>query len=304
MTILQMQQEILRLKKQNDILILAHSYQGREVCEVADFTGDSYALACKATTAVQSTVLMCGGRFMAEVVKILAPEKRVLLSDSGAGCPMAEQIDAEELAALKEKYPNALTVAYINTTAELKTLCDVCVTSSSAVKILKSVPEKEILFVPDINLGKYVAQKLPEKQFYFMHGGCPTHLRAGKEDAERERKAHPDALLLAHPECRPEVWEQADYVGSTSGIMNFARESSAKEFIIATENSIAEHLQFECPEKRFYPLSKDFVCHNMKLTTLFHVYDCCTGGGEEIVLDEPTRSAAKKCLDRMIELGG
>lgn len=304
MTILQMQQEILRLKKQNDILILAHSYQGREVCEVADFTGDSYALACKAKTAAQSTVLMCGVRFMAEVVKILAPEKRVLLSDSGAGCPMAEQIDAEELAALKEKYPNALTVAYINTTAELKTLCDVCVTSSSAVKILKSVPEKEILFVPDINLGKYVAQKLPEKQFYFMHGGCPTHVRATGADVARARREHPEALLLVHPECRPEVWEQADFIGSTGGIMKFARESGAKEFIVATENAIASHLSAECPEKKFYVLREDFICPDMKRTTLKDVYDCCTGGGEEIVLDEPTRSAAKKCLDRMIELGG
>lgn len=304
MTIIQMQQEILRLKKQNDILILAHSYQGREICEVADFTGDSYALACKAKDAPQKTVLMCGVRFMAEVVKILAPEKRVLLSDAGAGCPMAEQIDPEGLSALKEMYPNALTVAYINTTAKLKTLCDVCVTSSSAERILKNVPQEEILFVPDINLGKYVAGKLPEKNFYFMYGGCPTHLRAGKEDVIRMKELHPNALLLVHPECRPEVWQRADFVGSTSGIMNFAKSSDAQEFIIGTENTIVEHLQYECPTKKFYPLSKECVCHNMKLTTLYSVYECCADGGEEIVIDEETRLAAKKCLDKMIELGG
>lgn len=304
MTKQEMRDEILRLKQQEDILILAHSYQEREITEVADFTGDSFVLACRAKSAEQKTVLLCGVRFMAEVVKILAPEKRVLLSHTEAGCPMAEQIGTEELSALKAQYPNALTVAYINTSAKLKALCDICVTSSSAEKILKSVPNREILFVPDINLGRYVARRLPEKKFYFMQGGCPTHVRATGADVARARREHPDALLLVHPECRPEVWETADFIGSTGGIMKFARESGAKEFIVATENAIASHLRAECPEKKFYVLREDFICPDMKRTTLKDVYDCCTGGGEEIVLDEPTRSAAKKCLDRMIELGG
>ncbi len=266
MTIRDMQNEILRLKKQNDILILAHSYQRREVVEVADFTGDSYALACRVANSAQKNVLMCGVRFMAETINILSPEKHVFLANENAGCPMAEQLETEELAALKARYPHAAVAAYINTTAALKTMADVCVTSSSAVKILSQIPEKEILFVPDINLGQFVEKSLPEKKFYFAHGGCPTHLRAGERDVEEARRVHPNALLLAHPECRPCVSAAADYVGSTSGIMDYAKNSVEKEFIIGTDNSIVEHLQYECPEKRFYPLSKDFECHNMRLT--------------------------------------
>lgn len=304
MNILQMQEEILRLKKQHNIAVLAHSYQRREIVEVADFTGDSYALAQKAKASDASAFVMCGVRFMAETVKILNPQKRVYLSNGGAGCPMAEQLDKELLSALKAEHPNAVTAAYINTTAELKTLCDVCVTSSSAVRILRALPEKEILFVPDINLGRYVASQIPEKQFYFYHGGCPVHARVTRAEAVEAKRRHPNALLLVHPECRPEVVELADYVGSTSGIFDFARKSASGEFIIGTENAVAEHLQFECPEKKFYPLSKDLLCVNMKLTTLSDVLSCCRGEGEEIVLDEPTRLAAKRCIDKMIEIGG
>ena len=304
MTIAQMQAEILRLKKLNDVTILAHSYVRREVIEIADEVGDSFALARAATKANTNTVLLCGVRFMAETVKILAPEKRVLLSNSDAGCPMADQLDEELLAGLKEQYPNAAVAAYINTTARLKAHADVCVTSSSAEKILSKLPEQEILFVPDINLGRYVAGRLPEKKFYFMQGGCPTHVRAGAGDATRAKSLHPNALLLVHPECRPEVVAFADYVGSTSGIIEFARRSAAQEFIIGTENAVLEHLQYECPEKSFYPLSKDFVCHNMKLTTLTDVLNCCRGKGEEITLPEDVRVAAKRASDRMIALGG
>ena len=304
MTVLQMQEEILRLKKERGVTVLAHSYQRREIVEIADFTGDSYALARAAEKTDSQTVVMCGVRFMAETVKILSPDKKVYLSNAAAGCPMAEQLDVESLAALKRQYPNAIAAAYINTTAELKTLCDVCVTSSSAERILRAVPEREILFVPDINLGRYLADKLPGKKFYFVQGGCPTHVRADAEDAKRVKALHPDALFLVHPECRPEVTALADYVGSTSGIMDYAKASGGKEFIIGTENAVLEHLQFECPEKKFYPLSKDFVCHNMKLTTLTDVLLCLRGEGEEIVLPEETRLAAKRCIDRMIALGG
>ncbi len=304
MTIRQMQEEILRRKREEDIVILAHSYQRREVAEIADFTGDSYALAVLATKTQAKTVIMCGVRFMAETVKILSPEKKVYLANAAAGCPMAEQLEPARLSELKAEYPDAAVAAYINTTAELKTLCDVCVTSSSAERILKALPQREILFIPDINLGRYVAHKLPEKTFRFVHGGCPTHVRASREDVDRVRRAHPSALFLAHPECRFEVMETADYVGSTSGIIEYALKSDAKEFIIGTENAIVEHLQYECPEKRFYPLSKDFICRDMKLTTLTDVLNCCRGEGEEIALAESTRLAAKKCIDRMIELGG
>ncbi|MDE5547393.1 MAG: quinolinate synthase NadA [Clostridia bacterium] len=304
MNILQMQEEILRLKKQRNIAVLAHSYQRREIVEIADFTGDSYALAQKAKASNADAFIMCGVRFMAETVKILSPQKTVYLSNGGAGCPMAEQLDIELLSALKAEHPNAVTAAYINTTAELKTLCDVCVTSSSAVRILRALPEKEILFVPDINLGRYVASQIPEKRFYFYHGGCPVHARVTREEALEAKRRRPNALLLVHPECRPEVTELADYVGSTSGIMDYAKKSGNAEFIIGTENAIVEHLQFECPEKKFYPLSKDLLCVNMKLTTLSDVLACCRGEGEEILIDEPTRLSAKRCLDRMITLGG
>ncbi len=304
MTIREMQEEILRLKAQKNIVILAHSYQRREIVEIADYTGDSYALARFVQNAKAQTVIMCGVRFMAETVKILSPEKRVYLSNGEAGCPMAEQLDPELLRALKEQYPNAIVAAYINTTAELKTLCDVCVTSSSAERILSKLPQNEILFIPDINLGRYVESKLPQKKFYFVQGGCPTHVRATAQDVARARAMHPEAQLLVHPECRFEVVKEADYVGSTSGIMDFAKQSSAKEFIIGTDNSIAEHLQYDCPDKKFYPLSKDLVCHNMKLTSLADVLNCCRGEGEEITLSEETRLQAKRCIDRMIELGG
>lgn len=305
MTVFEMQQEILRLKAEKDIFILAHSYQAREITEIADFVGDSYALSVKAAQVPNKTVIMCGVRFMAETVKILSPEKRVILVNKDAGCPMAEQMDTELIEQLKEMNEGFKVVAYINTTAELKTICDVCVTSSSAVKIINAMPEKDILFIPDINLGTFVKQQCPDKNIKLVSGGCPTHCRVSSKHVAAAKAEHPDALLLVHPECMPEVWEKADYIGSTSGIMDFAKKSDAKEFIIGTENSIAEHLQYDCPDKKFYPLSKDLVCHNMKITTLTEVLACCKGEfGEDIEIDEDTRLKAKKCIDKMIEYGG
>lgn len=304
LTTRELQDEIIRLKKEKDICILAHAYQSHDIWEVADYVGDSYGLSVQAAKAAQSTVLMCGVRFMAETVKILSPQKRVLLSNSNAGCPMAEQMDVELISGVKKMYPDYTVVAYINTTSELKTICDVCVTSSSAVQIVKNIENKNILFIPDCNLGKWVADQVPEKNIKLLQGGCPTHVRMSKRDVEKARKAHPDALLLVHPECLPEVSELADYRGSTTGIMDYAKKSDAKEFIIGTENSIVQHLQFACPDKQFYPLSRDCVCHNMKLTTLRDVYQCVKGtGGEEIKLDEEVRIKAKRCIDTMLELG-
>ena len=304
LTTRELQDEIIRLKKEKDICILAHAYQSHDIWEVADYVGDSYGLSVQAAKAAQSTVLMCGVRFMAETVKILSPQKRVLLSNSNAGCPMAEQMDVELISGVKKMYPDYTVVAYINTTSELKTICDVCVTSSSAVQIVKNIENKNILFIPDCNLGKWVADQVPEKNIKLLQGGCPTHVRMSKRDVEKARKAHPDALLLVHPECLPEVSELADYRGSTTGIMDYAKKSDPNEFIIGTENSIVQHLQFACPDKQFYPLSRDCVCHNMKLTTLGDVYQCVKGtGGEEIKLDEEVRIKAKRCIDTMLELG-
>lgn len=300
----EMQQEILRLKKEKDICILAHSYQSKEIIEVADFTGDSYQLSVMATTAPQKTVIMCGVRFMAETVKILSPEKTVLLANPIAGCPMAEQMDVELISAVKAQNPDYTVVAYINTTASLKTICDVCVTSSSAVKIVNNIPNKNIMFIPDCNLGDYVAKQVPDKNIKLLQGGCPIHARVTANDVKKARKLHPNAELLVHPECVPDVVAQADYVGSTVGIMKYAMNSDKKEFIIGTEISIADHLAYECPDKFFYPLSKDLICSNMKSTTLPDVLHAVMGtGGEEIILDSDTITKAKACIDKMIELG-
>ena len=305
MTIREVQDEIIRLKKEKDICILAHTYQAREILEIADHTGDSYKLSVLAQGDEKKTAIMCGVRFMAETVKILSPEKTVYLANSEAGCPMADGLSAERLQKAIAKYPNAKVVCYINTTAEIKVLSDVCVTSSSAVKIIKSMPENELLFVPDCNLGAYVASQVPEKTVHLINGGCPVHAAMTSQDVAEAKTAHPNALLLVHPECVPDVVSQADYVGSTSGIYDFALASDAKEFIIGTETSIAEHLQFAAPEKSFYPLSKRLMCHNMKLTTLMDVYHCLNGtAGEQIEMSDGLIADSRFCIDEMIRLGG
>ncbi len=300
-----LQEEILRLKKENDVCILAHSYTAHEILEVADFSGDSYALSVRAKSAPQKTVLMVGVRFMAETVKILSPEKTVLLSHPDAGCPMAEQMDKAMIEAARAETPGCAVVAYINTTARLKTVCDVCVTSSSAVKIVKQMPQKDILFIPDCNLGSFVQAQVPEKNIRLLQGGCPIHTSVCEQEAIDAKKRYPNAPLLVHPECKPEVVRHADYVGSTAGIMEYAKKSDSREFIIGTEMSIAEHLSYACPDKRFYPLSKKLICPDMKLSTLTDVYNAVAGnGGEEIVLDDETIRKARVCIDAMIALGG
>ena len=304
MTVYEIQDKILKLKAEKDICILAHSYQAREIIEIADFTGDSYQLSTAAATVGHKTVVMCGVRFMAETVKILSPEKTVILANPEAGCPMAEQMDKEMISAVKAQFPDYTVVAYINTTADLKTISDVCVTSSSAVKIVDRIPNKNILFLPDCNLGAYVAAQLPDKNIKLLQGGCPIHAVVNKEDVNKAKSAHPGALLLVHPECVPDVVHLADFVGSTSAIMDFAANSDASEFIIGTEMSIAEHLQYLCPGKRFYCLSHKLMCPNMKITTLVDVLNCVSGnGGEEISLDDKTIVDATVCIDKMIELG-
>lgn len=301
----ELQDRILELKKKNDVCILAHAYQSHDIWEVADYVGDSYGLSVQASKAPQKTVLMAGVRFMAETCKILSPDKKVLLANSMAGCPMAQEMDKDAVLRMKEENPGFATVAYINTTASLKTAVDVIVTSSSAVKIIRNMPEKDILFIPDCNLGRWVADQIPEKNFRFFNGGCPTHLRITPLEVAQARAAHPGALVLVHPECRPEVTELSDYAGSTTGIMKYAKESDAKEFIIGTESSIVQHLQFECPDKEFWLLSKQCVCHNMKMTTLVDIYNAVAGiGGEEIFLSDEVIEASRKPIDRMIELGG
>ena len=304
MTIKEIQEEIIRLKKEKDFCILAHAYQGHEILEIADYMGDSFGLSVEASKDSRKNVIMCGVRFMAETCKILSPKKRVYLSNTLAGCPMAEQMDLNTLNELKEKYPDHAVVAYINTTSELKTGCDVCVTSSSAVEICRKLDEDKILFIPDPNLGSFVQKQIPEKEFVLFDGGCPRHMAMTKDEVKKAKEVHPNALLLVHPECKTEVVCEADYVGSTTGIMSYAKKSDQKEFIIGTENSIVEHLQYECPDKLFYPLSEDLICQNMKLTTLVDVLNVLKGvGGEEIILPDEIMAGASRCINRMIEMG-
>jgi len=294
---------ILRLKEQKNAVILAHYYAPKEAQAIADFVGDSFQLSRMATGVTNKNILMCGVRFMAETVKILSPQKNVYLSNALAGCPMAEQMDKQMILDFKKENPDYTVVCYINTTASLKTVCDVCVTSASAVKIMKALPQKNILFIPDCNLGDFVSKTVPDKNVKLLNGGCPVHASVTEAEVLEAKKRNPDALFLVHPECKPEVVKHADYVGSTSGIIDYAVKSDKKEFIIGTELSIAEYLQFACPDKRFYYLSKKLICSDMKLTTLYDVYHALIGEGEEIVMDEKTIADARRCIDKMIELG-
>lgn len=306
----QIQQEILKLKKEKDICILAHSYQSRGIIEIADFTGDSYKLSSDASQVTNQNILFCGVHFMAQTAKTLSPEKNVYLAAAGAGCPMAEQMDPEMIQRIKDSDPDRKVVAYINTTAELKTVCDVCVTSSSAVRIVSALPDKKLLFIPDCNLGEFVRKACPDKDIKLLQGGCPVHAAVTVQEARKAKADHPDALLLVHPECVPAVSELADYVGSTSGIMQYAKKSDAEEFIIGTEMSIAEHLKYECPDKKFYLLSKKILCPNMKMTTLPDVYRLCRTIGtdeakeNEIVMSGELIAKSRACIDEMLRLGG
>lgn len=304
MTVRELQDEIIRLKKEKEICILAHAYQRQDIWEVADYIGDSFGLSQNAAEVKEKNIIMCGVRFMAETVKMLSPQKNVYLANPTAGCPMADQMDADLIIQMKETLPEYTVVAYINTSAELKAVCDVCVTSSSAVKIIRNIPNNKILFIPDCNLGSFVAKQIPEKEIKLVHGGCPTHLRITLREVKKAREEYPSAKLLLHPECHPDVAAQADFVGSTTEIMSYAGKETGNEFIIGTENSIVEHLQFMYPEKLFVPLSKDCVCHNMQATTLSDVYRCVKGiGGEEIIMSDSLINSSRKCIDEMLRLG-
>lgn len=301
----EMQEKILKLKKEKDFCILAHTYESHDILEIADFTGDSFALSRKATGVSEKNVLMCGVRFMAETVKLLSPEKRVLIASPDAGCPMAEQFTRQDVEAWRAEHPDAIVVAYVNTTTDIKRACDYCVTSASAVKIVSQLPDdKEILFIPDRNLGSYVSKKLPSKRLVFWNGGCPVHNAITPQELADAKARHPEALVLTHPECIKEVADASDFVGSTTAIMDFAAKSDASSFIIGTENNIVTHLQYELPSKTFYPLSKRLICSDMRLTQLPDVLAALEGvGGLEIELDADTLREARVCIDRMIEMG-
>ena len=248
---MEIRETIQRLKKEQDAVILAHYYVRDEVQEMADYIGDSFYLSKLAVDLPQKTLVVCGVSFMGESAKILNPGKRVLLPDPKADCAMAHMITPEKVAALRQAHPKAAVVCYINSTAELKTCSDVCVTSANALKIVRALPNEEIIFIPDENLGRYIASQLPEKTFIFNDGRCPIHARITAADIDAAKAAHPGAPVLAHPECVPAVLEKADYVGSTSGILNYATAHSETAYIIVTECGIGYKLRQQNPGKEF-----------------------------------------------------
>ena len=307
-TIREVQEQIRALKAQTGVCILAHSYQSPDILEIADITGDSYKLSVAAGETAAQKLLVCGVHFMAETAKLLNPEKAVYEANPLAGCPMAEQFTSAQILAEKEKIGDCAIVAYVNTTAEIKAVSDVCVTSSSAVEIVKNMPQQNILFIPDCNLGGYVQAHCPEKKLHFMCGGCPYHSGITVEEAEHAKALHPEALLLVHPECKPQISAMADYVGATSGILAYAKKSDAKEFIIGTEISIVMQLQLACPEKRFYPISTRLICPDMRITTVSDVErvlsEIAADTANPVELPQDVAAKARHCLDEMIRLGG
>jgi quinolinate synthase len=297
-----LKERIKQLKKENNAVIVAHNYQVDDVQEVADVIGDSLALSRYCAENDKEVIVFCGVHFMAESAKILSPEKTVLLPEIDAGCPMADMVTADALRKEKEKHPGAVVVCYINSSAEVKAESDICCTSSNAVKVVKSIKEKDILFVPDQNLGSYVAKMVPEKNIILWKGYCITHHRVSASEVKEVKALHPDALLLVHPECQKEVAEAADFVGSTKQIIDYAKQSANSKFIIGTEMGVLYKLKKDNPDKTFYLLSKGLICPNMKKTSLKSVYEALSEMKYEINLDEDIRLKAKKALDRMLQI--
>jgi quinolinate synthase len=294
--------KILALKQERNAVIVAHNYQIDDVQALADMIGDSFALSKYCASIPQDVIVFCGVHFMAESAKILSPQKTVLLPEIHAGCPMADMVTAEDLRALKRDHPNAAVVCYINTSAAVKAECDICCTSSNAVKVIQSLAEAEIIFVPDKNLGNYIAKKVPEKRMIIWDGFCVTHHRVTLEEVQKAKEAHPDAVLLVHPECRPEVVELADFVGSTRQIIDFAAASKEKKFIIGTEMGVLYSLKRNNPEKTFYLLSQGLICPNMKKTRLESVYTALTEMRYAIEIEEEIMIKAKTTLERMLKV--
>ena len=298
----QLSEKILKLKKEKNAIILAHLYQIPEVQEIADYVGDSYYLSKVARDAKEDLIIFCGVKFMAESAKVLSPNKTVILPAPSAGCPMADMAEVEDVKEKIKEYPDAFKVCYINSSYEVKALCDASVTSSSALEIMKNIPNKQILFLPDRNLGGYIAEFFPEKEFIQWKGFCPTHERVSAEDVIKLKEEHPNVKVLSHPECSKEVRNLSDYIGSTSGIIKFATECEDKEFIICTEQGVLHELKKNNPDKEFY-FPENMICPNMKKTTLQDVYDALTGKKEEIILDEETSKKALTALENMHKLG-
>ena len=297
----ELSERILRLKKEKDALVLAHYYQRFEIQQIADICGDSFELSKKAKLAENRLIVFCGVSFMAESAKILNPQKKVILPRADAGCRMANMVTPEDILELREKYPDAAVVCYVNSSAATKAVSDICCTSN-ALRIVESLPNKRIIFVPDKNLGGYIARLVPEKEFILHSGFCPTHKNITAEEVERAREAHPGALFAVHPECEEEVLCKADFIGSTSQILDFCEKSGAEEYIIGTEVGVVERLSYFHPEKKFHLLTPYLVCSDMKKTELSDVLFALENEEHEIIMTEEEIGAARLPLERMVAI--
>ncbi len=295
--------DIKRLKREKNAVILAHYYVNDDIQAIADYVGDSYYLAKVAKSSNADTIVFCGVRFMGESAKILNPEKTVIMPDMGADCPMAHMVDEEKIKALRERYSDLAVVCYINSTAEIKSLSDVCVTSSNAVRIVKALENKNIYFIPDGNLGRYVSELVPEKNFILGGGYCPVHNDFDPEEIKHLKSEHTNAPVLSHPECRSDVLALTDFTGSTSELIDYTVKSENNEFIICTERGVLYEMKKRSPEKNFYPADKGRICTDMKLNTLEKLRSALESGTNTIEISAELRQRALIPLERMIELG-
>lgn len=301
-------EKIKKLKEKNDVVILAHYYVDGDVQEIADYVGDSFFLAKVATTVKQQTILFCGVSFMGESAKILNPQKKVIMADNTADCPMAHMVDIDRIREVRRQYDDVAVVCYVNSTAKIKAESDVCVTSSNAVTIVKKLPNRNIFFIPDNNLAHFVAKQVPDKHFIFNDGFCHVHKSIHSEDVAKAKELHPEALVLAHPECTEDTLALADFIGSTSQIIDYATSSPENVFIICTEMGVFFELMQKNPDKKFYSVGHRQFCPNMKKVRIEKVIEALENidsdnyNIEYVNLDEDLRKAAEKPLSRMLEL--
>lgn len=295
-------ERINKLKKEKNAIILAHSYQNIEIDEVADYVGDSLYLSQRAKETQADVIVFAGVYFMAQTAKIISPDKKVLLPNLDAGCLMADMINLQQTVEFKKKYPNIPVVCYINSTAEVKSECDICCTSSNAIEIVKSLNTPKVLFVPDANLGKHVESQLSGVEVITYEGCCPVHDNVTIQNILDTKTKYPNAKVLIHPECKLEVSKLGDYIGSTSGIIDYVKNSSEKQFIIVTEKGVADRLKRDYPEKEFILISEKMLCESMKLTTLEEILYSLENEVNEITLDETIRRLSANCIERMLKV--
>lgn len=294
--------KINKLKKEKNAIILAHSYQNIEIDEVADYVGDSLYLSRKASETNAEIIVFAGVYFMAQTAKIISPNKKVLLPNINAGCLMADMINLNQLRTFKKDHPSIPVVCYINSTAEVKSECNICCTSSNAVQVVKSLNSPEVLFVPDANLGSWVERQLINVKVKTYNGNCPVHHKITTQDIDNARELYPNAQILIHPECRPSVSMLGDYVGSTSGIIEYVKTSNKKQFIVVTEKGVVDRLKRDCPDKEFILINDNMLCESMKLTTLEEILYSLEHEVNEITLDESIQQKSFDCIDKMLKV--